>query len=157
MIEQPLEYDDLVSHAALQSRIKTPICLDESVRSVSSVRVAMELGSCGVVNIKTGRVGGLLEGRRIHDLCAAYSVPVWMGGMFETGIGRAFNIALASLDNFSLPADMSPALMYFESDLVDESFELRDGLIAVPTAPGIGFTVSPLMLAKYTVEDVTLR
>jgi O-succinylbenzoate synthase len=155
MIEQPLEFDDLVNHAALQSRIKTPLCLDESIRSVETTRAAMELGSCRIVNIKTGRVGGLVEARQIHDICAAHHAPVWMGGLFETGIGRAFNIALASLENFSLAADMSPALMYFESDLVEEGFQIRDGLVDVPTTPGTGFTVSDSRLAKYTVEDIT--
>jgi O-succinylbenzoate synthase len=156
MIEQPLEFDDLHNHAVLQSRVNTPLCLDESMRSVANARVAMALDSCRIVNIKTGRVGGLVEARRIHDLCAVHGVPVWMGGLFETGIGRAFNIALASLENFSLAADMSPPLMYFESDLVEEGFEVRDGLVDVPNEAGIGFTVSDSKLAKYTVEEVAL-
>ncbi len=157
MIEQPLDFADLVNHARLQSLISTPICLDESIPSVGSARLALDLHSCETLNIKTGRVGGLVEARRIHDLCAVHEVPVWMGGMFETGIGRAFNIALASLENFSLPADMSPPSMYFESDLVEEGFELDHGLVKVPTSEGIGFIVSVERLGRYTVEHATLR
>jgi O-succinylbenzoate synthase len=156
MIEQPLEFDDLVEHSRLQARIQTPLCLDESVRSAATTLRAMQLDSCRIVNIKTGRVGGLVEARRIHDICQVHGVPVWMGGLFETGIGRAFNLALASLENFTLAADMSPALMYFESDLVEDSFELHDGLVAVPAGVGTGFTVSESKLAHYTVEDVVL-
>jgi O-succinylbenzoate synthase len=156
MIEQPLEFDDLVNHSKLQSRIRTPLCLDESVRSAATALRAMQLDSCRIVNIKTGRVGGIVEARRIHDICAAHGVPVWMGGLFETGIGRAFNLALASLENFSLAADMSPALMYFDSDLVEDSFQVHDGMVKVPTGPGVGFTVSDSKLAHYTVEDAVL-
>lgn len=155
MIEQPLAFDDLLDHSILQSRIRTPICLDESIRSVADTRLALHLGSTRIVNIKTGRVGGVVESRRIHDLCAANGIPVWMGGVFETGIGRSFNLAVASLANFSLPADMSPPLMYFESDLVLVPFRIVDGYVDVPTGPGAGFDVDVDRLAFYTDEHST--
>jgi O-succinylbenzoate synthase len=156
MIEQPLQWDDLVDHATLQARIETPICLDESIRSAEDARRAIQLGSCRVVNVKTGRVGGVLEGRRIHDVCQAAGVPVWMGGMFETGIGRAFNIALASMSNFTLPADMSPALMYFPEDLVDPGFAIEDGWVEVSREAGLGYPVIESRIARHATEEVAL-
>jgi O-succinylbenzoate synthase len=157
MIEQPLGWDDLVDHATLQAQLGTPVCLDESVRSAEDARRALQLGSCRVINVKTGRVGGVLEAKRIHDLCAAWNIPVWMGGMFETGIGRAFNIALASLPNFVLPADMSPPLMYFPEDLVDPGFEVRDGLVEVSRRAGLGYAVQEDRIARFTMEEVSVR
>jgi O-succinylbenzoate synthase len=157
MIEQPLAWDDLVDHATLQSQIATPVCLDESVRSAEDARRAIQLGSCRVVNIKTGRVGGVAEAKRIHDVCLAAGVPVWMGGMFETGIGRAFNIALASLADFTLPADMSPALMYFPEDLVEPGFVVEDGRVEVSRAIGLGYPVIEERVARLATEEVTVR
>jgi len=117
--------------------LRTPICLDESIGSASDARRAIEVGACAIVNIKPGRVGGYLEARRIHDLCAERGVPVWCGGMLETGIGRAANLALAGLPNFRLPADLSASARYFHRD-VTAPFVLEDGCLAIPTGPGIG-------------------
>ena len=119
MIEQPLEYDDIRDHAALQRRIATPICLDESIHSVRAAEEAIALGACRIINIKPGRVGGHGESIRVHDLCAAHGIPVWHGGMLESGIGRAHNIHLASLPNFSLPGDIAASRRYFVPDLIE--------------------------------------
>ncbi|MEX0991319.1 MAG: o-succinylbenzoate synthase [Actinomycetota bacterium] len=138
MIEQPFHHEDLVDHAWLQERIETSLCLDESIRSESDARAALELGSCRIVNIKPGRVGGYLEAKRIHDLCLDADVPVWCGGMLETGLGRAGNLALASLPGFTLPGDISASRRYFHEDLT-EPFEVEaDGTMAVPQGPGLG-------------------
>jgi O-succinylbenzoate synthase len=152
MIEQPLGDEDLVDHAELQRRIETPVCLDESIRSAADARAALALGSCRIINIKQGRVGGVLEARRIHDLARDAGVPVWCGGMLETGIGRAANLALASLPGFTLPGDTSASRRYFERDLT-EPFELEsDGTMAVPTGPGLG--VDPV---SERLEECTIR
>jgi O-succinylbenzoate synthase len=138
MIEQPLHHEDLIEHANLQRGLRTAICLDESIRSAADARTAIALGACRTVNIKQGRVGGLLEARAVHDVCADAGVPVWCGGMLETGIGRATNLALAAMPNFTLPGDTSPSARYFRDDLT-EPFEMAsDGTMAVPTGPGIG-------------------
>jgi O-succinylbenzoate synthase len=153
MIEQPLAHDDLVDHAELQRRLRTPICLDESVPTLAAARAALALGSGRIINIKPGRVGGLTVARDIHDLCLASDVPVWCGGMLETGIGRAHNVALASLPGFSLPGDISASARYFEQDLVEPAFSInRDGTMTVPTGPGMGVAV---MLDR--VEAATRR
>ncbi len=151
MIEQPLGEEDLVGHASLAARLSTPICLDESVRSADGARAALALGACSVVNVKAGRVGGYLEARRVHDLCLAQDVPVWCGGMLETGIGRAANLALASLPGFTLPADLSATDRYFRED-VTRRFELEAGSIAVPSGPGLGVEVVPEALDAVTVR-----
>jgi O-succinylbenzoate synthase len=152
MVEQPLHHEDLVQHAKLQAEIATDLCLDESVRSAADAAAAIGLGACRVVNIKQGRVGGLLEARRVHDVCAAQEVPVWCGGMLETGIGRATNLALAAMPNFRLPGDTSASRRYFHEDLTDP-FELApDGTMAVPDGPGIGVEPHPARL-----EESTLR
>jgi O-succinylbenzoate synthase len=152
MVEQPLHHDDLVQHAKLQSRITTDLCLDESIRSAADAASAIELGACRIVNVKQGRVGGVLEARRVHDVCAAQEVPVWCGGMLETGIGRATNLALAAMPNFTLPGDTSASRRYFDEDLT-EPFELApDGTMAVPGGPGIGVDPRPDRL-----ETCTLR
>jgi o-succinylbenzoate synthase len=157
-IEQPLDEDDLHGHAELARMIRTPICLDESIVSVRSCAEAIRLGAVHVVNIKPGRVGGLLEAVRIHDVCVEAGVPVWCGGMLETGIGRAANLALAALPGFTMPGDLSASRRYFHRD-VTEPFELVDGHLRVPTGPGIG--VDPLAdaLGEFTLatELVTLR
>jgi O-succinylbenzoate synthase len=153
MIEQPLDYDDVADHAALQRQLTTPICLDESIHSVRTGAEAIALGACRIVNIKPGRVGGHGESIRLHDVCAAHGVPVWHGGMLESGIGRAHNLHLSSLPNFSLPGDVAASKRYFEPDLIEPPIEVRpDGTIPVPTAPGIGVRV-----AWDRVERATLR
>ncbi len=155
LIEQPLAEDDLRGHAELACLIRTPVCLDESIVSVRSAAEAIALGACSVVNIKPGRVGGYLEAVRIHDLCVTAGIPVWCGGMLETGIGRAGNVALAAMPGFTLPGDLSASSRYFHRD-VTEAFVLEDGHLRVPTGPGIG--VSPLAdaLAEFTESTETI-
>jgi len=158
LIEQPLSHDDIFDHSKLQRELKTPICLDESIHSVADARAALELESCRVINIKPGRVGGYGESRLIHDLCASQGVPVWHGGMLESGVGRAGNVALASLPNFTLPGDISASKRYYREDIVDPPFEVaRDGTMAVPTGPGIGVAVVPERLEKVTVRREEFR
>jgi O-succinylbenzoate synthase len=147
-IEQPLNEDDLRGHVELAKLLRTPICLDESIRSARDAATAIDLGACRVVNIKPSRVGGYLEARRIHDVCAAHGVPVWCGGMLETGIGRAQNLALAALPGFVLPGDISASSRYFAEDIT-EPFELDNGCLAVPDQP---VTVLPEVLGRYTVS-----
>ena len=143
MIEQPLHHEDLVRHAELQALLRTALCLDESIRSSADAAAALDLGACRIVNIKQGRVGGVLEAKRIHDLCLDRGVPVWCGGMLETGIGRALNLALAAMPGFTLPGDTSASSRYFPDDLT-VPFELApDGTMAVPTGPGIGVLPRP--------------
>lgn len=140
MIEQPFAADELGAHAALANHLRTPICLDESVTSAASATLAIELGATSIVNIKAGRVGGYLEGRRVHDVCAEAGVPVWCGGMLETGLGRAANLALAALPGFTLPGDLSASDRYYGTDLTPP-FVLRDGHLDVPNGPGLGVQV----------------
>jgi len=157
LIEQPLGHDDIVDHAKLQRRLRTPICLDESIVSPEHARWAIELGACGVINIKPSRVGGLAPARAIHDIAQAAGVPVWCGGMLETGIGRAANVALASLPNFSLPGDISASDRYFRRDVVRNPFALNpDSTLSVPTAPGSGAEVDEELLDSVTLERATL-
>jgi O-succinylbenzoate synthase len=152
MVEQPLHHEDLVQHAALQREIRSAICLDESIRSAADAVAALQLGACRIVNIKQGRVGGILEARRVHDACEAAGVPVWCGGMLETGIGRATNLGLAAMPNFRLPGDTSASSRYFADDLT-EPFEMTaDGMMAVPQGPGIG--VAP---RSDRLETTTIR
>lgn len=152
MIEQPLGHEDLLDHAALQRRMATPICLDESIRSAGDARLAIHIGSGAIVNIKPGRVGGLAASVEIHDLCRAEGWPVWCGGMLESGIGRAHNVALAALPGFTLPGDISSSRRYWREDIVHPEFEMRNGSMAVPTGPGIG--VTPRM---GRIEALTVR
>lgn len=143
MIEQPLENDDIVDHAELQKELKTPICLDESITSVGHARKALELGSCRLINIKVGRVGGYSQALAIHDLCISKAVPVWCGGMLESGIGRAHNIALASLPGFTLPGDISASSRYFAQDIISPEVTVTpEGTVAVPEGIGLGFDVN---------------
>lgn len=137
-MEQPLAWNDIQDHATLQQRVKTPVCLDESIRSARDCRKALQIDAARVINIKVGRVGGHAESLKIHDLCAAFDVPVWCGGMLESGIGRAHNIHLSTLANFSKPGDTSSASRYFARDLVHEKLEAKDGRMPVPDGPGIG-------------------
>jgi o-succinylbenzoate synthase len=157
MIEQPLHHQDLVRHAELQAQIRTDICLDESIRSAADAAAAIELGACRIVNIKQGRVGGLLEAERVHDVARAAGVPVWCGGMLESGIGRASNLALAALPGFVLPGDTSPSSRYFADDLTEPFVMDPDGTMAVPQGPGIGVTPRPDRLEACTlrVESIT--
>jgi O-succinylbenzoate synthase len=142
MIEQPLGHDDLVDHAALQRRLRTPVCLDESIRSAADARKAIEIGACRVVNVKAGRVGGFAQSRATAEACRLRGVPVWCGGMLESGIGRLANVHLQTLPGFTLPGDTSASARYFEEDLVDPPVTVsREGLIAVPDGPGIGHDV----------------
>lgn len=147
LIEQPLPEEDVAGHAQLATQLRTPICLDESITSAAAAADAIARGACRIVNIKAGRVGGLLEAVRIHDVCAAAGVPVWCGGMLETGVGRAANLALASLPNFQLPGDISGSDRYFADD-VTAPFVARNGTMAVPTGPGIGVDVRTDRLAE---------
>jgi o-succinylbenzoate synthase len=140
MIEQPLGCDDIYSHSKLQRQLETPICLDECIHDVEHARAAIETGACRIINIKLGRVGGHTPARQIHDLCQENSIPVWCGGMLESGIGRAHNIAMSSLSNFSLPGDVSASRRYWEEDIIEPEVEVsREGTIRVPPAPGIGY------------------
>jgi O-succinylbenzoate synthase len=158
MIEQPLAYDDLIEHAELQLRLRTPICLDESIPSLAAARAALALGSGRIINIKPGRVGGLVAARNIHDLCQDQGVPVWCGGMLETGIGRAHNVALASLPGFSLPGDISGSARYFAHDVVEPPFEIRaDGTLDVPDGAGIGVSVVPGRLQAATQRRLVVE
>ncbi|UCF09351.1 MAG: o-succinylbenzoate synthase [Candidatus Bipolaricaulota bacterium] len=153
MIEQPLHYADLLDHAKLQAAIETPLCLDESIASARHAAWAIELGSCRIVNIKPGRVGGLCEARAVHDLCQEHGLPVWCGGLLESGIGRAHNVAVASLPNFSLPGDLSGSARYYAEDLVDPPFALAgDGTMEVPVGAGIGVEVVERRLAEATIR-----
>jgi len=150
MIEQPLHHDDLLDHAKLQRELSTDLCLDESIRSAADAAAALELGACRIVNIKQGRVGGVLEAKRVHDVAFARGAPVWCGGMLETGIGRATNLALAALPGFRLPGDTSASSRYFTEDLTEPHVLAPDGTMAVPTGPGIGVTPDPQRLAAAT-------
>jgi O-succinylbenzoate synthase len=154
MIEQPLAWDDILRHAELQRRLRTPICLDESITSVDRARDMIDLKSGRIVNIKPGRVGGFLASKAIHDLCAAHGIPVWCGGMLESGVGRAHNVALASLPNFTLPGDLSPSERYWEKDVVVPEWTMdREGWIDVPVdRPGMGVEVD-----LNRVDDLTVR
>jgi O-succinylbenzoate synthase len=134
-------------HAELAERLRTPVCLDETILSVATTTTALDLGACSIVNIKVARVGGVLEAARIHDVCVARDVPVWCGGMLETGVGRAANVALAALAGFTYPADLSASDRYWRRDIT-EPFVLEDSTIAVPTGPGLGVTVDQGMLAE---------
>ncbi|HXW78028.1 MAG TPA: o-succinylbenzoate synthase [Acidimicrobiales bacterium] len=149
-LEQPLGDDDLAGHAELARQVRTPVCLDEALTSVATLVAALDLGACSVVNIKAGRLGGLLEAVRAHDLCAERGVPVWCGGMVETGVGRAANLALSTLPNFSLPGDLSASSRFFETDLTDELDLSPDGTIAVPRGPGSGVTVNSAALTRFS-------
>jgi len=155
MIEQPLAHDDIYEHSRLQAQLATPICLDESVETPAQAGWALAIDAGRVINIKPGRVGGLWEARQIHDLCRGQGVPVWCGGMLETGIGRAANLALASLPNFTLPGDISATERYWERDVVEERFTLNaaDSTITVPDRPGLGVTVDHKAVARYTLKN----
>jgi O-succinylbenzoate synthase len=154
MIEQPYPGDALIELAELQSGLRTPICLDEAATSPGLAAAALKMGAGRIVNIKPARIGGLSPSLAVHDHCLAAGVPVWCGGLLETGIGRGFNLAISSLPGFTLPADMSPARLFYAEDLVDPTFDIRpDGTIPVPELPGCGFHVDEKRVRKYTSES----
>jgi O-succinylbenzoate synthase len=158
MIEQPLEEDDLIDHSTLQSTLKTAICLDESIRNLHHAKQALQIGACKVINIKPARVGGLFEAKAIHDHCLEQNVPVWCGGMLETNIGRASNLAIASLPGFVLPGDISASERYYEQDIADPNFVLNvDSTIDVPRGPGLGVNVNLAALEKMTLRREALK
>ncbi|MFQ3545786.1 o-succinylbenzoate synthase [Halobacillus rhizosphaerae] len=152
MIEQPLTAGDLVDHAKLQEELETPICLDESIHSLENARQAIELVSCGIINMKIGRVGGLTNAKKIHDLCENENIPLWCGGMLESGIGRAHNIAITSLSNFKLPGDTASSARYWENDIIEPEVVAENGRVDVPNGPGIGFDVNKNEIEKHTLE-----
>jgi O-succinylbenzoate synthase len=156
LIEQPLAEDDIWDHHYLQAALKTPICLDESIHNPRHARQAIEMDACRIINIKPGRVGGLSQAVIIHDLCQEQNVPVWCGGMLETGVGRASNLAVASLANFTLPGDISASDRYYHEDITNETFTLDpDSTIGVPDKPGLGVTIDPKVLKRATIHRET--
>jgi O-succinylbenzoate synthase len=159
MIEQPLACDDLVRHAALQRRLATPLCLDESITSVERAEDMLTLDAGRIVNIKPGRVGGFAQSLAIHDLCARHGVPVWCGGMLESGVGRAYNVALASLPNFTKPGDVSPSARYWARDIVTPEWTMdAEGRVRVPLdRPGLGVDVDERRIDDRTVRTRTLQ
>lgn len=158
MIEQPLDYDDIRDHARLQERIRTPICLDESLHTPRLAEEALAIGACRIINIKPGRIGGFAPSIRMHDIAVRHGCPVWHGGMLESGIGRAHNIHLSTLPGFTLPGDVAASRRYFAPDLIDPEIEVRsDGTIAVPRGPGIGVTVIADRVNAASVERLELR
>jgi O-succinylbenzoate synthase len=158
LIEQPLAHDDIFDHAKLKSQLETPLCLDESIVSPDHARWAIEMEACDIINIKPSRIGGLTSSQLIHDMAQAAGIPVWHGGMLETGIGRAFSVALASLPNFTLPGDISANDRYYAQDIVLNPFNLNDdSTLNVPTGPGSGVELDPDFLDAVTVERWRMR
>jgi o-succinylbenzoate synthase len=158
MIEQPLWNDDIYYHARLQRELRTAICLDESIEHSRDAAQALETGACRIINIKVGRVGGFTEALRIHDVCQAYKVPVWCGGMLESGIGRSHNIALSSLEGFSLPGDVSASQRYWKEDIIEPAVEVSaQGMIAIGNQPGTGYQIREELIEKLTVRKQTIR
>jgi O-succinylbenzoate synthase len=158
MIEQPLWDDDIFYHARLQKELRTALCLDESIVSARSAAIAVETSACRIINIKVGRVGGFSEAMKIHDICHTQKIPVWCGGMLESGIGRAHNIALSTLENFSLPGDVSASKRYWKEDIIDPEVQVSpEGMIAISNQPGTGYRVKENLIEKLTVRKETLR
>jgi O-succinylbenzoate synthase len=156
LIEQPLPEEDLLGHARLAQALTTPVCLDESIVSARAAADAISLGACSIINVKAGRVGGYLEARRIHDLCVGHGVPVWCGGMLETGLGRAANLAFAAQPGCTLPGDVSASDRYYTRDIT-EPFRLEDGLMSVPSGPGLGVAPIPDILHEFTERTDVVR
>src|SRR5699024_4742077 len=148
----PLGQDDIMDHAQLQKELQTPICLDESIHSLKDAQMAIQLNSCKIINIKIGRVGGLTESRKIHDYCAAHGIDVWCGGMLESGIGRAHNIALTTLSSFTMPGDTSGSSRYWHKDIVTPEVTMDEGVIHVPTGSGIGYDIDHEALEEFTLS-----
>lgn len=153
MIEQPLAHDDIVDHAKLQASIRTPICLDESIHSAEDAQKAIELESCRIINVKIGRVGGITEAKLIHGLCRENNIDIWCGGMLETGVGRAHNIALSTLPQFTLPGDTAGSPLYWKKDIVKPEVTVNNGIITVPDKPGIGYEIDDAALEAFTVNE----
>ena len=157
MIEQPLAHDEIIDHVKLQAALQTPICLDECIRSAHHARQAIEMRACRIINIKLGRVGGFAEAKRVHDVCQKHNIPVWCGGMLESGIGRAHNIALSSLPNFVLPGDVSASQRYWKRDVIDPWVEVSPaGTITVPEGPGFGYNIDHAFLRSIQVREETV-
>jgi O-succinylbenzoate synthase len=153
MIEQPLQWDDIHSHAKLQSQIRTDICLDECINNTAHALAAIEVGACRIINIKLGRVGGHSSARQVHDVCQEHSLPVWCGGMLESGVGRAHNIAMSALPNFTLPGDVSASQRYWNEDIIEPEVEVGShGTIRVPTSTGLGYAVKRDLVERLTVR-----
>ena len=152
MIEQPLAWDDVLQHAQLQKALSTPVCLDESITSLARAQEMIDHSAGRIINIKPGRVGGFTEAIRVHDLAFENEIPVWCGGMLESGVGRAYNVALASLPNFKIPGDVSPSARYWKRDIVDPEWTMEDGMIGVPQKSGLGVTVNEGM-----IDDLVVR
>jgi len=153
MIEQPLQWDDILSHAKLQSQVRTAICLDECINNVAHAVAAIEVGACRIINIKLGRVGGHSSARQVHDVCQQHSLPVWCGGMLESGIGRAHNIAMSTLPNFTLPGDVSASQRYWQEDIIKPEVEVTShGTICVPPSTGLGYIVKRDLVDQLTVR-----
>jgi o-succinylbenzoate synthase len=158
MIEQPLWNDDIYFHARLQKQLNTKICLDESIRNAREAEAAVDLGACGIVNVKVGRVGGFTEAKSIHDVCQSRGIPVWCGGMLESGVGRMHNVALSTLPNFRLPGDVSASKRYWKEDIIDPEVEVSpEGMITVRDEPGTGYNVREDLIEKLTVRKRTIR
>jgi len=158
MIEQPLWNDDIFAHACIQKTLKTAICLDESIRQARDAQAAIETGACRIINIKVGRVGGFSEAIAVHDVCQSHDVPVWCGGMLESGVGRAHNIALSTLPNFRLPGDVSASKRYWREDIIEPEVEVTpQGTIAISDKPGTGYTVREDLIRRLTVREDTIR
>jgi O-succinylbenzoate synthase len=154
MIEQPLDWDDIYAHSALQAQLRTPICLDECINNFRHAAAAIDLGACRIINLKLGRVGGHNGARKVHDLCSQRSVPVWCGGMLESGIGRAHNVAMSTLPNFSLPGDVSASQRYWDEDIVEPEIEVTpQGTIPVPQTPGLGYAVKRAFIEQLTCRE----
>jgi O-succinylbenzoate synthase len=158
MIEQPLAHDEIIDHVQLQAQLQTPICLDECIRSAHHAEQAIRMKACGIINIKLGRVGGFREAKRVHDVAMQQGIPVWCGGMLESGIGRAHNVALATLPNFILPGDVSASKRYWARDIVAPAVEVSErGTITVPTLPGFGYEIDHDSLKSVTVREEVIR
>jgi O-succinylbenzoate synthase len=157
MIEQPLAHDEIIDHLTLQAELETPICLDECIRSLHHATQAIALGACRIINIKLGRVGGFAEAKRIHDFAQAHEIPVWCGGMLESGIGRAHNVALSTLPNFVLPGDVSASKRYWQRDIISPEVDISaNGTIAVPQGAGFGYEIDRDRLRGVTVREETV-
>jgi O-succinylbenzoate synthase len=158
MIEQPLWHDDFYFHAKLQEKIKTALCLDEAIHHARAAQAALELTACRIINIKLGRVGGFTEAKRVHDVAQSNGVPVWCGGMLESGIGRAHNIAMSTLENFRLPGDVSASKRYWKEDIIDPEVTVSpEGDITVPQSPGLGFAIKEELIDRWTVRREEFR
>jgi O-succinylbenzoate synthase len=157
MIEQPLAHDDIIDHAQLQALLETPICLDECIRTAHHARQAIRLRACGILNVKLGRMAGFGEARRLHGVAQAAGIPVWCGGMLESGVGRAHNVALASMENFVLPGDVSASRRYWKRDIIQPEVETTaDGTIALRDEPGFGYALDHDFIRSITVREETV-